>query len=184
MPKIIGFTGIAGSGKDTAANIIKDEYNVDIFALAEPLKTACKILFNFSNEQLYNTELKEEIDKRWNKTPRQILQWLGTDILRKEINEDFFLINIKNRIDSSTKDYILITDIRFDNEAEYIKSLGGKIIKINRDMNLNNGKTTTHSNHITEKGISLELIDIIINNNDTLEDYRKNVLYMFDKILI
>lgn len=171
--KIIGLSGIAGCGKDTAAAAIKElEPSTDVFAFAGPLKEACKILFNFSNDQLHHPTIKEEIDERWERSPRQIFQWLGTDILRTHINQDFFVMNMKQRIDSSKADYIIISDVRFDNEAELIRSLGGKIVKIER----NNGKTTKHSQHITEKGISPHLIDSVIQNNASIKEFKTNVM--------
>jgi hypothetical protein len=182
MTKIIGFHGIAGAGKDTAALAIKElEPSTDVFAFAGPLKEACKILFNFSHDQLHHPVIKEEMDERWEKSPRQILQWLGTDILRENINQDFFVMNMKQRIDSSEAEYIIISDVRFDNEAEFIRSLGGKVIKIER----NNGKTTKHSEHVTEKGISTNLIDAVIENNASIQEFKTNVMlsisFLFDK---
>ncbi len=167
--KIIGVTGIAGSGKDTFALAIKElEPNTDIFAFAGPLKEACKILFNFSNDQLYDPVIKEEIDDRWKKSPRQILQWLGTDILRNNIDQNFFITNMKQKIEASKAEYIIITDIRFNNESEFIKSIGGKVIKIERP----DAKTTIHSNHITEQGIANDLVDVVISNDSTIEEFR------------
>lgn len=182
--KIIGVTGIAGSGKDTFALAIKEsEKNTDVFAFAGPLKEACKILFNFSHGQLHDPILKEVHDERWDKSPRQILQWLGTDILRTHINQDFFVLNMKQRIDASKADYIIISDVRFDNEAEFIRSLGGKVIKIERNMDANDGKTTKHSGHITEKGISKHLIDAVIENNGSIEEFQNRVLFVVKNYL-
>ena len=97
--KIIGVCGLAGSGKDTFALTVKEfEPNTDIFAYAGPLKEASKILFNFSHDQLHHPVIKEELDERWGKTPRQVLQWLGTDVLRTHIHQDFFIMNMKQRI--------------------------------------------------------------------------------------
>jgi hypothetical protein len=177
MVKIIGFHGIAGAGKDTAAFAIKElEQNTDVFAFAGPLKEACKILFNFSHDQLHHPVVKEELDERWEKSPRQILQWLGTDILRNHINQDFFVMNMKQRIEASQAEFIIISDVRFDNEAEFIRSLGGKVIKIERNMTKNDGKTTKHSGHITERGISSNLIDAVIENNASIEEFKTNVM--------
>lgn len=180
MAKIIGFHGIAGAGKDTAAATIKEaEKNTDIFAFAGPLKEACKLLFNFSHEQMYDQILKEVYDERWERSPREILQWLGTDILRTQINEDFFVMNMKQRIESSEADYIIISDVRFDNEAEFIRSLGGKVIKIVRNMggeSKNDGKTTKHSEHITERGISPALIDAYVENNASIQEFKTNIM--------
>lgn len=184
MPKIIGFHGIAGAGKDTAAAALKEsEKNTDVFAFAGPLKEACKILFNFSHEQLHDGFLKEVHDERWDRSPRQILQWLGTDILRNHINQDFFVLNMKQRIDASKADYVIISDVRFDNEAEFIRSIGGKVIKITRDNEKNDGKTTKHSGHITEKGISQNLIDAVIENNGTIEEFQNRVIFVVKNFL-
>lgn len=170
---IIGLTGKAGSGKDTVASFL-DKKNTDVFAFADPLKHACKILFNFTEEQLYDPYMKEQIDIRWNKSPREIFQWLGTDVIRKHIKEDFFIINMKNKIENSDKN-IIITDVRFDNEAEFIKSIGGIIVKINRP----NSKTTDHCDHLTEKGINEKFIDYIIINDGNLEFLKKNIIDLF-----
>jgi hypothetical protein len=173
FPKIIGLCGAAYSGKDTAALAISelDPELSEIFAFAGPLKDACKSLFNFTHEQLYDQDLKEKVDDRFHKSPRQILQWLGTDILRNQINQDFFIMNMKQRIENSKANCIIISDVRFDNEAKFIKSLGGKIIKINRI----NGKTSEYSEHVTENGISSNLIDIIFYNDETLENFQKTI---------
>lgn len=180
MPKIIGFAGAAFSGKDTAAEAIKESKEfagtkVEIFAFAKPLKDACGLLFNLTYEQLYDPILKEKIDDRWERSPREILQWLGTDILRTQINQDFFLMNMKQRIESSKADYILICDVRFDNESEYVRSLGGKIVKIIRDHSKNGEKTTEHSLHATEKGISDHLVDVVIENNCSIEEFKGGI---------
>jgi hypothetical protein len=169
---IIGFHGIAGSGKDTAAiSISKHQNNVEIMAFAKPLKDACKILFNFTDSQLYDPIKKEEVDPVWEKSPRKILQWLGTDILREHINKEFFTINMKQRIEESEAEFIVISDVRFDNEAELIKGLGGYIINIVRE----NATTTQHSSHVTEQGITPDLIDHTITNDGTLEEFHNKV---------
>lgn len=170
---IIAFAGKAGAGKDTAASFIKNDNidNVEVFAFAEPIKAASKILFNFSDDQLHCPVKKEELDDRWNKTPRQIFQWLGTDVIRKHIRDDFFLINMKNRITESKCNVIIITDVRFTNESKFIKDLGGKIFKIVRP----GGKTTKYNDHPTENGIPDEYIDDIITNDGTRENFKKSV---------
>jgi mannitol-specific phosphotransferase system IIBC component len=90
---------------------------------------------------------------------------------------------MKQRIDNSNAKYIIICDVRFDNEAEFIRSLGGKIIKIERNMESNDGKTTKHSGHITEKGISPDLIDAIIENNASIEEFQNTVKLVVKNIL-
>ena len=173
--KLIGLTGLAFSGKDTAALAIKESNDsTDIFAFAGPLKQACGTLFNFTDDQLYHPVIKEEIDSRWKKSPRQILQWLGTDVLRTYIDKDFFILNMAQRIKNSNAEYIIISDVRFDNEAEFIRALGGKIIKIVRP----GSETTVHSAHVTEMGISEKLVDAVIQNDTGLEEFQHRVKFV------
>lgn len=176
VKSIIAFTGRAGAGKDTAADFISDTHVP--LAFAKPLKDACKILFNFTDEQLY-TSHKELVDSRWGKSPREILQFLGTDVLRKHITDDFFIVSMKQRIESIIKGDgvvkgVVITDVRFDNEAKLIRDMGGIIIKITRDS----GSETSHSNHITEKGISEQFIDHTIINNGSLDEFKTKVNFI------
>lgn len=175
VKKLIGFNGIAGSGKDTSAMILKQylENNgekVEVIAFAEPLKEALRVLFGFSDYQLYTN--KEDVDDRWGKSPREILQWMGTDVLRNNIADDFFVRRARHRILESSADYVIVTDVRFDNEAELVKSMGGEVINITRT----NYETTIHKDHVTEMGISKELIDVYVNNNGSIEELRSNIL--------
>jgi hypothetical protein len=163
---IIGLCGQAFSGKDTAALAFQEYEEIDYFTFAKPLKDAVQLLFNMTHEQLYDSILKEELDDRWGKSPRQILQWLGTDILRENIDKNFFTKHMEQRIAKSKADCIVITDVRFENEAKVIKALGGKIVKITRP----NVNTTKHNTHITEQGLPDHLIDIEIINNGTVEE--------------
>ena len=164
MSTLIGFTAKAGSGKDTCALILKEKLeDVEIFSFAQPLKEACRLLFGFSDEQLYDPKIKEQVDSTWGKSPRQIFQWLGTDILRDHIDKNFFVKLMTKRIQNSTKKFVIIPDVRFDNEAALVKELGGIVIKIERP----NAETTIHSEHATEQGINQ--FDELIINDGSLE---------------
>lgn len=172
---IIGLTGKAGSGKDLCSELIKKRLgndSVESLAFAKPIKDAAKILFNFTDEQLYDQIKKEEIDQRWGKSPRQILQWLGTDVLREHIDQDFFIKCVKQKIENSDKNFIVVTDVRFPNEAEFIKSIGGKVVKIVRPDAI----TTEHNGHITEQGIPESLVDNTIINDGTIEEYNDAIM--------
>lgn len=178
-PLIIGFTGKAGSGKDTASMVCIENNRIDKFAFAEPLKKAAASLFLFTDEQLY-TDKKEDVDSKWNKSPRQILQWLGCEVLRDQFDKDIFLKNMIHRIKASSANIIFVTDVRYDNEAELIHNMGGKIIKIERpDL-----KQIEFFNHSSESGISSNLIDIIINNDSTIESLHKKVLNTIQSFMV
>ena len=71
---IIGLVGKKGSGKDTMADFLVENYHFKQYAYAEPLKKLCQDLFCLTDAQVNCHALKETIDERWNKSPRQILQ--------------------------------------------------------------------------------------------------------------
>lgn len=187
-PIIIAFTGKSGAGKDSCARIMQDRFGmieVSILAIATPLKLACTSLFNFSSRQLLDPDYKNALDVRWGASPREILQWLGTDVLRNKFGDDFLLNNLKQRIDEAIENkarYIIITDCRFDNEAQFIRNLGGKIYKVERnslsddikDIQLDE-KESQWKKHASENGIDSKYIDDIIPNYGDLLDLQNTL---------
>ncbi|ATZ80931.1 monophosphate kinase [Bodo saltans virus] len=143
LPKIIGITGRKFTGKDTLGNYLVDTYGYTRLAYADALKDAVKAIFDFDDEQLYGNK-KEDIDEYWGITPRQVLQFVGTDLFRNHICEllptmgkDIWINVIKRKISNMTKRNqdakFVITDIRFPNELQAIKDLYGTTIKIQRN---------------------------------------------------
>lgn len=164
---LIGLSGAAFSGKDSAAAGLQTFYPM---AFAKPLKDGAKLLFDLTDEQLHG-KLKEVPDRRWNKSPREIMQQLG-DHCRAD-NPQFFITHMRSRIEKAREQgvkNIVITDVRYDNEASLIHELGGKVVKIER-----NGVTTKHSDHPSEHGILPTLVDFTVQNNGTVEQLIEKV---------
>lgn len=180
---LIGLHGRAGSGKDTAADFIEKyakNKTFKKFSFAQPLKDAVKIMFNLTDEHIIEKKedpvLNPDGSVKWHLngqalSPRLILQWLGTDILRNQIKESFHVDNMRDRIKEALKDtdIVVITDVRFLNEAEMIKELGGFVIRLER-----NTTRTIHTGHASEQRI--DLVDHVIDNNGSLEDLEKNLI--------
>jgi len=81
---IIGLLGKNRVGKDTFAEYLIQNYGFVRYAFADPIKEIARILFNFTQEQLYGNQ-KEEIDNRWDISPRQFFQKFGTEIMQFDI---------------------------------------------------------------------------------------------------
>ena len=87
---LIGFTGAAGSGKDTAARLLAEHLgsaNVQAFSFAEPMKTFCMVAFGFTEQQLWGSlEDKATPDSRfttddaWYEAMMQIKGELGANL--------------------------------------------------------------------------------------------------------
>ena len=102
-------------------------------------------------------------------TPREILQYVGTDMARKYINDSIW-VNILVQ-DMNNYNKIVIPDMRFSNERDLISSLDGKVVLIKR-----NGVDETDG-HISENDLGTEDdYDIVIENNGTLEELKERVL--------
>jgi len=102
------------------------------------------------------------------KTPRQLLQIVGTDLARNLIDEDYWTKIAESNIKTMLKQApVIVTDIRFPNEAALIKRLGGEIVKIERE-------TAQKDGHISDN------MDIsackVIDNNGTIEILHKKAL--------
>lgn len=139
---IIGLSGIAGSGKDSAANIIiKNHENWVKISFAKAMKDAVAAMYGLPRELLEgdtdkSREWREQPVEFWsnklgieNLTPRQILQFFGTGLVRTHVDPSFWVYRTELEIEKLTSEgkNILITDVRFPNEADMIKEHGGQI---------------------------------------------------------
>lgn len=135
---LIGIAGRKFHGKDTIADYFINEHKYKKIAYADKLKTVCSILFGFTHEQLYGDK-KEINDEIWNITPRRAMQFLGTELIRKQmhklipdIGEEFWIKCLINHIKQHPETKFVVCDVRFPNEAQAIKDNGGIIIKVFR----------------------------------------------------
>lgn len=171
---IIGLTGKARSGKDTVAEHLHEAYKFHHYWFSKPMKEAAASIFGWSDAHLYG-DLKEEIDTRYGVSPRVALQTLGTEWGRNTINSDLWILRAQKEMEQHTN--IVISDCRFDNEAEAIIAAGGIVIEISRD---NANQVAAHS---SESGISPHLVNYHIENNGTLPElYRAVDNFLIDAI--
>lgn len=176
---LIGLLGIKRSGKDTSAEHLVKEYGFRSMAFADPLKSIASTLFFFNDEQLHG-DLKEVTDKEWGVTPRHVFQQLGTEIIRNnmgkvipDIGENFWVEHTRVKINRIRKEEpnkrIVITDVRFPNEANLIKDKGGIIIKIIRPA------LKSDDGHASEVQVDEIDADYNIINDSTIEDLYKKI---------
>lgn len=171
MVCIIGLTGKKFHGKDTAAEIIRKKHDVVCYSFADPIKKAVSIIHEIPESVLNDPESKEKTLEEWGKSPRELLQWLGTDVYRNQFGKEIWLKNMELRIRNCPKGYpIIVTDVRFDNEAELIHRLGGSVWKVCASE-----RVQLSDSHESERGIDENLVDLTLYNNGTLEDFTRVV---------
>lgn len=178
QPLIIGIIGRKGSGKDTMADRIIQisSPNTTIkYSLANPIKNACRDLFRLTDDQLYDETEKERPDHRWNhRSPRQLMQWLGTDVFREQFGTDFWLQHARWAIDDLARVYrvIIIPDIRFTNEASFVRSFKNHLlIRIHRDS----GDGDPHTSETEMDTIPTDWVDTVIYNQSSLSKFYENI---------
>lgn len=163
--KLIGITGKARSGKDEIARHLWAQHAFTRIALADPLKLAAQAAFRLGHQQTFNDELKETAIQPWGLSPRQIFQKTG-DIYKAAFGEDFWIKRWCLSYDLfKDTDHIVVPDIRFDEEATVICTLGGTLIRVVRG----DGLAGAEGEHRSETGITLP-VDFTINNDGSLED--------------
>jgi dephospho-CoA kinase len=178
MSTLIGICGKKRHGKDTVGDYLVKEYGFIKISFSDKLKEICKILFNFSDEQLYGS-LKETEDPYWKVTPRNVLQFVGTDLFRNQlskiiphIKKDFWVECVKHFLLQNKHKRIVICDVRFINEANMIKDLGGKLIKITRNL-------ISQDDHASEQEVDLIKTDYNIKNNETITELYREIDKLF-----
>ncbi len=169
-PLLVGLSGKAGSGKSTAAAYLVEYHDYRAFAFADALKDVVGRAFGFSLEQLHG-QLKEVPDPRFGKSPRWCMQYLGTDILRS-IWQEIWIWHLHQSIMDVLSLFgqrpIVVTDVRFRDEAEALKRMGAVLVRLER---VEAGAQNGISEHVSETDLALqwEGFDFLIVNNRTKE---------------
>ena len=169
--KIIGLTGPAGSGKDTVRQMLEQNHHCSGLAFADPMRAMLAPLLDLcgvGNEWMTQRELKELPIPGLGQSYRVLAQRLGTEWGRS-IDPDFWVkvaaasmaevMNIKG-----PDTVFVISDVRFDNEAQWVKDHGGVIWHIHRPS------AQAVAAHQSENGIRPELVDLNILNKYTLRE--------------
>lgn len=186
MGKLIGLTGQMGSGKDTVAQFIIDNTaeKCQTFSFADPLKQALSGMLQEPLDFFEDRTLKElESDVIPGHTRRELMQWFGTDVGRKNFGEDFWIRVADQRIrrgDLKVYNNLIQTSIRFDNEADWIRSLGGSIVHVIRKSNPH----VTNSSHSSEKPVKTNPRDYVLFNNGSLEDLENETVKIINDLRI
>jgi hypothetical protein len=182
--KIIGFTGRAGAGKDTCAEIVKRHYNAVSIAFADPLRSMLlEMVPGLQIEDLTERGRKEQPIQWLGRSPRQLLQTLGTEWGRQQVCDDVWVRILERRIERMqavgrswggdghpTVQAVLITDVRFDNEARWITEQGGEVWEVVRP------DLAPVARHASEAGVDDDHIARLIANNGDMSVLEYRVL--------
>ena len=172
---LIGLTGYAGSGKDTVRNIMETEGFVGL-AFADGIRGMLRELLTSAGiDDAYIDErtLKEAIIPEVGVSYRHMAQSLGTEWGRN-LRRDFWLriaaAFVVDQMDAGETHFV-ISDVRFENEAAYIRERGGVIWRVVRHH------VAPVRDHVSESGVlAIKADEVIFNEGNSIPDLRDTVL--------
>jgi hypothetical protein len=177
---LIGIHGRPHSGKDTVADYLVDKYGFSKFGPSFPVKATAAAMFDVDIECFYDLNIKETIDPFWNISYREMAQKVGKESSRDVFGEDIWMRHVEKRLLDDTADNIgiVLADIRYPNEAEWVRAHGGKVLFITRSDNLRG--YVANSTHPCEHGLDFSLADWSIQNDGTIHALFENVDWLLE----
>jgi hypothetical protein len=167
--EILGLSGWARNGKDTVADHLISKYGYERISFAAPMKEALyrlnpKITIN----NVVSTPIRIGVDiygwddlKTHGPEVRELLQRFGTEVGREMFGEDFWVNAAIDSIEDGSK--VIVSDVRYPNEADAIKKLGGEVWRVVRPgFGAANG-------HASEHALNNYKFDYILDNNSGME---------------
>ena len=165
--KLIGLAGQKRCGKDTVYSMLAElmPFAVIRLAFADDLKRevaqACGVTISFIESHKENFRL--------------ILQGWGTEFRREIHGRKYWVHRMErsiHRVQSASKDprlTVVITDVRFRNEAEMVKGFGGSVVNVSRPY------LQSSDNHASENDLAGYKFDSTISNSGSLDDLKAQV---------
>jgi len=175
-PRLIGISGKKESGKDQFYRYLLEicpEYKNHKFA--DKLKRMGALLTGQPIDYFYNRNHYADFLVDWGMTIREFMQKLGTEAIRTNLHQDAWVIALMSEFNEHSK--WVLTDVRFENEADAVLKQGGILVRINRDS------LDTNDQHPSETSLdNFDKFDYVIENDGTLKDF-KNKVIEFCKII-
>ncbi len=161
---LIAFSGLPRAGKDTAADWL-EMHGYKRRKFAEPLKRAAAVLLN---REFWEMDGQQGFDRdailpEWGFSTRDFLQRFGTEVMRQNFGQDFWLKHMTMRLAGLER--AVITDCRFENEAALVRSLGGIVVGIDRPGLVPSG-------HASDAGV---IVDCVVTNDGTLPQFAEKI---------
>lgn len=168
IPAIIGIAGRARTGKDTVASLIHTQLGGYRYSFADPIRAMMRAGFDIDMSDPYWQKNKENPVAALGKSPREMMQTLGTEWGRDMVSDDVWLVLAAAKLIKHGPGMI-IPDVRFENEAAWIRHRGGTILHVTRK------DAEPVAAHSSETPIKMIPGEIEVRNNGTLADLQSQV---------
>lgn len=193
---IIGLIGNERVGKDTFADFICQKYLFTKYNLAQPIKEIAKIMFGWDDKKMNGVE-KDVIDIKLGIKPRDFFTWFGTDIGQFALHNKFpdLLIPFRSvwslsmdtwiieQMESNPNGLIVIPDVRFCHEVDILKKYNCILINVIKNNKLIGQNQISNNNYQLDEIFKKYTITHEIDNNSTLQNYKKAITTLMSKII-
>jgi hypothetical protein len=184
---LIGLVGRKGSGKDTAAKALTTQGWTRL-AFATPLREVIQTMFLLDDEHCETPRLKE-LPGPMGVSYRRGMQAVGTELVRNQLStvlpeagmEGFWVQHMRRQIERARTEgkRVVITDVRFRDEAEMIRQMGGALVHIRRPG------IDTSNLHSSETGVD-DIIEVfaplVLENTSTIVALQEGMLGIRDDL--
>lgn len=201
---IIGVIGFIGSGKGTVADILVEKHGFVKLSFADAVKDATAAIFGWQRSLLEgdtdeSRKFRETKDEWWSNkfgydfSPRLALQLMGTEAGRDVFHSDVWVYALERKMEMYKN--VVIADVRFPNEIEWMRSKGGFAVRVMRGsdpewyniaVRANSGKepqmasemVNTHKIHYSEWAWAGQIMDYQLDNNGSISSLEGDVSHM------
>jgi len=181
---IIGLAGKFGAGKDAVADVLVERFGFRKLSFAEPLRQECAeaietrqypdVIPDYLRENLKCLEPKQVWEKPTKPSTRELLQLWGTNF-RRAADPDYWVRKTAEEILRSPDANIVLSDVRFPNEAAVAK-FHGRLWLINRPSQ----QLTAHHAHESERFCSEYTDwDLVVQNDSDLTALQDKVAALY-----
>jgi hypothetical protein len=175
-PPIIGFTGPPGAGKSLCAEVYRGVNGGYLYAFATPIKNMLRAGFGIDFEDPYwnDRDNKEKLIPAFGVSPRELMQTLGSNWGRELVNPDVW-ITLATGVLIKRGAGMVISDLRFENEAKWVRDRGGIVVHVSTDKPFDNG-------HYAEKGIKFKKGDYKFDGSQPVNTVYDRIVVLCQKI--
>ena len=176
MTILIGFTGQPGSGKNAAADHLTARHDFRQVAFADAIRQAVLTIDPWVDTFYRLREVVRawgwETAKRNSPEVRRLLQVFGTEVGRDMFGTESWVDQVFKKLDSFPQGQrVVITDVRFANEADALWARGGFLVRLRRDASHHGGVL----DHRSETESAALVPDYYLSNQTSLEELHRRL---------
>ena len=175
LPRLVALCGAAGSGKTAAADYLIEHYGYCRFKFAGPLKDMLRAI-GLTHSEIEGHAKESKSATLCGRTPRYVMQTLGTEWGRNLVGPDLWVNLWQQRVTALAAENpdarIIVDDMRFPNELDAVKQLGGTRIMLHRAT-----AQVKAGDHVSESSLPVDNDMRIIINDGDLAQLHHSVLH-------